>query len=145
VQDFSRNAPASAAPFAVNDSPQALSPPGIEFRYSHSESLCEAPVMSVALPDLPGRPLVLTSPTIRTINSLQAQLAERLDESGNVQIDGSAVDRIDTAGLQLLAAFVRDLQAEARSVEWVGCSVALRRAANALGVAVALGLGSDKT
>jgi phospholipid transport system transporter-binding protein len=101
--------------------------------------------MSVALPDLPGRPLVLTSPTIRTINSLQAELAERLDESGNVQIDGTAVDRVDTAGLQLLAAFVRDLEAEARSVEWVGCSVALRRAANALGLGVALGLGNEKT
>jgi anti-anti-sigma regulatory factor len=100
--------------------------------------------MSVALPDLPGRPLVLTSPTIRTINSLQAQLAERLDESGNVQIDGSAVDRIDTAGLQLLAAFVRDLQAEARSVEWLGCSTALRRSANALGLGAALGLGSER-
>ena len=107
--------------------------------------ICEAPVMSVALPDLPGRPLVLTSPTIRTINSLQAELAERLDESGNVQIDGTAVDRVDTAGLQLLAAFVRDLEAEARSVEWVGCSVALRRAANALGLGVALGLGNEKT
>ncbi len=101
--------------------------------------------MSVALPDLPGRPLVLTSPTIRTINSLQTQLAERLDESGTVQIDGTAVDRVDTAGLQLLAAFVRELQAEARSVEWVGCSVGLRRAANALGLGVALGLGSDNT
>jgi phospholipid transport system transporter-binding protein len=101
--------------------------------------------MSVALPDLPGRPLVLTSPTIRTINTLQAELAERLDESGNVQIDGTAVDRVDTAGLQLLAAFVRDLQAEARSVEWIGCSAALRRAANASGLAVALGLGSEKT
>jgi len=101
--------------------------------------------MSVALPDLPGRPLVLSSPTIRTINSLQAQLAERLDESGTVQIDGSAVDRVDTAGLQLLAAFVRDLQAEARSVEWIGCSTALRRSANALGLGAALGLGSEKT
>ena len=100
--------------------------------------------MSVALPD-PGRPLVLTSPTIRTINTLQAELAERLDESGTVQIDGSAVDRVDTAGLQLLAAFVRDLQAEARSVEWVGCSVALRRSANALGLGTALGLGGEKT
>ena len=101
--------------------------------------------MSVALPDLPGRPLVLTSPTIRTINTLQAELAERLDESGHVQIDGAAVDRVDTAGLQLLAAFVRDLQADARSVEWIGCSAALRRAATALGLGVALGLGSEKT
>ena len=92
-----------------------------------------------------SKPLVLTSPTIRTVNDFQAELAERLDESGNVQIDGTAVDRVDTAGLQLLAAFARELQRESRSVEWVGCSVGLRRAANALGLGVVLGLGSDTT
>jgi ABC-type transporter Mla MlaB component len=99
--------------------------------------------MSVTLPELPGRPLVLGSPTIRTINSLQTELAERLDESGNVQIDGTAVDRVDTAGLQLLAAFVRELQSEARSVEWLGCCIGLQRAATALGLAQALSLGAD--
>jgi len=82
--------------------------------------------------------VVLTSPTIRTINALQTELAERLDESGNVQIDGTAVDRVDTAGLQLLAAFVRDVRAEQRAVEWVGCSDALRKAATALGLETAL-------
>ena len=94
--------------------------------------------------------LVLTSPTIRTITSLQTELAERLDESGPLQIDAAAVDRVDTAGLQLLAAFVRDLRAEGRAVEWVGCSDALQKAAQALGLHSALclpgttGLGSDK-
>ena len=48
------------------------------------------------------------------------------------------VDRVDTAGLQLLAAFVRDLRAEARTVEWVGCSDALNKAAQALGLHAAL-------
>jgi anti-anti-sigma regulatory factor len=94
--------------------------------------------------------LVLTSPTIRTINALQTELAERLDESGPLRIDGTAVDRVDTAGLQLLAAFVRDLRAQARPVEWVGCSDALNKAAQALGLHAALclpgtvGQGSDK-
>jgi ABC-type transporter Mla MlaB component len=91
------------------------------------------------------KPLVLTtSPSIRTVTSLQAELAERLDESGTVQIDGSAVDRIDTAALQLLAVFVRDLRAEARAVEWVGRSVGLQKAANGLGLSMLLGLDSDK-
>ena len=88
--------------------------------------------------------LVLTSPTIRTITSLQTELAERLDESGPLQIDGTAVDRVDTAGLQLLAAFVRDLRAEGRPLEWIGCCDALKKAAQALGLHTALGLGSDK-
>ncbi len=88
----------------------------------------------------PSSAVVLTSPTIRTITALQSELAERLDESGGVQIDATAVDRVDTAGLQLLAAFVRDLRAEMRTVEWVGCSDALRKAATALGLEAALGL-----
>jgi phospholipid transport system transporter-binding protein len=92
-----------------------------------------------------SKPIVLISPTIRTVTSLQAELAVRLDESGAVQIDGSAVDRVDTAALQLLAVFVRDLRAEARAVEWVGCSAGLRKAANGLGLSSALGLDSDKT
>ncbi len=92
----------------------------------------------------PSRAVVLTSPTIRTINSLQTELAERLDESGQIQLDGTSVDRVDTAGLQLLAAFVRDLRTEARTVQWVGCSDALRKAAVALGLAGALGLSGGK-
>ena len=90
-------------------------------------------------------PLLLSSPSIRTADALQAQLTERLDESGTVRIDGSTVDRIDTASLQLLAAFVRDLRADARAVEWVGCSFGLWRAADILGLVAALGLGSAKT
>jgi phospholipid transport system transporter-binding protein len=92
-----------------------------------------------------GKPLVLTSPTIRTVTEFQAELAERLDDSGPVRIDGAGVERIDTAGLQLLAAFVRELGSESRAVEWVGCSAGLRRAATALGLETALGLGSDNT
>ena len=117
--------------------PRPPSLPGIESELRVLESF-----VSIAL--------ALTSPTIRTINSLQTELAERLDESGPVQIDATAVDRVDTAGLQLLAAFIRDLRAEARTVEWVGCSDALQKAAQALGLHAALclpgasGPGSDK-
>jgi anti-anti-sigma regulatory factor len=87
-------------------------------------------------------PLRLGSTTIRTVTAFQAELAERLDESGNVQIDGGGVERIDTATLQLLAAFVRDLRAEARSVEWIECSAVLRRAAGSLGLESALNLAA---
>ena len=92
-----------------------------------------------------SNPIVLSSPTIRTVTSLQAELAERLDDSGAIQIDGSGVDRVDTAALQLLAVFVRDVRAEAREVEWIGSSAGLRKAANGLGLNTALGLDSDKT
>jgi ABC-type transporter Mla MlaB component len=100
--------------------------------------------MSVTPPAASGSALVLSSPTIRTITDLQAELAERLDESGTVEIDGTAVDRVDTAGLQLLAAFVRDLRYDGRGVEWIGCSEALKKAAHSLGLSAALGLGGDQ-
>ena len=85
-------------------------------------------------------PLRLGSTTLRYVTSLQAQLAEWLDDSGTVQIDASAVERVDTATLQLLAAFVRDLRADARLVEWIHCSAVLRRAAQTLGLTSALEL-----
>jgi ABC-type transporter Mla MlaB component len=92
-----------------------------------------------------NRPLRLGSTTLRDVTALQAELADRLDESGPVQIDASAVQRIDTATLQLLAAFVRDLRADARLVEWIECSAALRRAAHSLGLTSALDLAVDQT
>jgi anti-anti-sigma regulatory factor len=90
-------------------------------------------------------PLRLGSTSLRDVTALQAELAERLDDSGSVQIDASAVERIDTATVQLLAAFVRDLRADARLVEWTDCSAVLRRAAHSLGLAVALELAVDHT
>jgi anti-anti-sigma regulatory factor len=90
-------------------------------------------------------PLRLGSMSLRNVTAFQAELAERLDESGTVQIDAGTVERIDTATLQLLAAFVRDLRADARVVEWVACSAALRRAAHSLGLAGALDLVVDQT
>jgi len=85
-------------------------------------------------------PLRLGSTTIRNITAFQAELAERLDESGPVQIDGSGVERTDTATLQLLVAFIRDLRADGRAVQWVECSAVLRRAAGSLGLEKALSL-----
>lgn len=90
-------------------------------------------------------PLRLGSTTLRNVTAFQAELAERLDESGTVQIDASAVERIDTASLQLLAAFVRDLRADHRLVEWTNCSAVLRRAAHSLGLTDALELAVEQT
>src|SRR5438046_1224451 len=87
----------------------------------------------------------LGSTTLRSVTAFQAELAERLDDSGTVQLDGSAVERIDTASLQLLAAFIRDLRADGRVVEWIDCSAVLRRAAHSLGLAIALDLVVDQT
>jgi ABC-type transporter Mla MlaB component len=72
--------------------------------------------------------------TVADASSLKAGLAKLLDESGIVTLDVSAVQRIDTAGLQVIAAFVRERESEGRQVEWRGSAPALTAAAKLLGL-----------
>jgi phospholipid transport system transporter-binding protein len=72
--------------------------------------------------------------TVAEADGLKAELARRLDESGPVTMDVTALQRIDTAGLQLLAAFVRDRRTAGRSVAWRGRAAALEAAASLLGL-----------
>jgi hypothetical protein len=87
-----------------------------------------------------GEPLRLTDCTVGTIETLQAELSSRLLISGPVTIDRAAVQRPNTAMLQLIAAFVRDVKAQSRSVEWSGSGSAFDRGAHSLGLTAALGL-----
>jgi ABC-type transporter Mla MlaB component len=72
--------------------------------------------------------------TVAEAEALKSQLSRRLDESGPVTVDVTALQRIDTAGLQLLAAFVRDRRSAGRPVEWRGRASALEAAAGLLGL-----------
>jgi anti-anti-sigma regulatory factor len=78
--------------------------------------------------------------TIRDAVQLRTLLLEHLEEAAPVELDASAVERIDTAVLQLLAAFLRDRRARQRAVVWRTCSEAVTRAARTLGLQDALGL-----
>ncbi len=88
-------------------------------------------------------PLRLESSAIRIAAALQTELVARLDESGPVTIDGGSVERVDTATLQLLAAFVRELHEASRAVVWSACSPTLRRASKTLGLESSLRLPSE--
>ncbi|HTX04430.1 MAG TPA: STAS domain-containing protein [Steroidobacteraceae bacterium] len=81
--------------------------------------------------------------TVAEAESLKAQLVRRLDEAGPVTVDVSAVQRIDTAGLQLLAAFVRDRRTAGRAVQWRGRAAALDSAAGLLGLRDMLELSGE--
>jgi STAS domain len=87
-----------------------------------------------------GEPLRLTDCTVGNIEALHAELVSRQWGSGAVSIDRGAVARPNTAMLQLIAAFVRDLKAQSRSVQWCGESTAFDRCARALGLSAVLGL-----
>jgi hypothetical protein len=88
-------------------------------------------------------PLRLSDCTMRTIQALHQELVQRLGEGGPVAMDRTDVQRPNTAMLQLLAAFARDLRAQSRSIEWSGESMAFDRAARALGVSATLGLPAE--
>ena len=79
--------------------------------------------------------------TIREATQLLGQLMLRLEHSAPVYIDAAKVERIDTAALQLLVAFLSDRRARRRAVVWLECSEGLMRAAAALSLTADLALG----
>jgi ABC-type transporter Mla MlaB component len=72
--------------------------------------------------------------TVAEVDALKSALTRRLNESAPVTLDVSALQRIDTAGLQLLAAFVRDRRTAGRAIAWRGRASALEAAAGLLGL-----------
>lgn len=72
--------------------------------------------------------------TLAEADSLKADLMRLLVDSRAVSLDVSELQRIDTAGLQLLAAFVRDRRTAGRRTQWLGQAPALEAAADLLGL-----------
>lgn len=82
-------------------------------------------------------------PAHLTINKVQAlqELLERFAEDGNkdrVVIHAAEVERVDTAGIQLLYAFVREARRRGIALEWDQPSAKLAAAAELLGMRSAL-------
>ena len=72
--------------------------------------------------------------------ALKAELLGVLEKGAIVVLDGSQVERADTAALQLLVLFRRELQARGGTLDWRGASEALNEAAGLLGLAQILEL-----
>jgi phospholipid transport system transporter-binding protein len=77
---------------------------------------------------------------IATVDELRTYLSSQLTLESSVTIDAAAVQRIDTASLQLLAAFTRDRRDAGLSVEWAGVPAAMAEAATLLNLTHTLGL-----
>jgi phospholipid transport system transporter-binding protein len=88
------------------------------------------------LPDSVPEPLIDLGKScgIRQGAALKQQLLEVLEAPGAVVIDPRAIERIDTAALQLLYAFERDRLAAGRSVTWRAPSPAFTQAMTTLGL-----------
>jgi anti-anti-sigma regulatory factor len=76
--------------------------------------------------------------TIHEAPALRAHLLEQAALPGPYLIDGSAVQFIDTAGLQLVVAFALDCLERSIHYAWTGRSAALEEAIRTLGVAALL-------
>lgn len=93
----------------------------------------------------PKAPTPVTLPAecvIAAATGLRDVLLGRVGDAGNVQIDASAVQRVDTASLQVMAAFVRDRRNDGLTFEWLGVPACLTEAATLLDLTNALGLGN---
>ena len=73
-------------------------------------------------------------------SALKERLAGLLDEPLPVTLDIAALQRIDTAGLQVITAFVRERAVHGRLVEWQGSAPVLVTAAQLLGLTTLLKL-----
>lgn len=73
------------------------------------------------------------------VTALYGELRGALDAPATA-LDGRAVERVDTAALQLLTLFRREAAARGRTVSWLGASEVLREAAGTLGLSQALDL-----
>jgi phospholipid transport system transporter-binding protein len=78
--------------------------------------------------------------TLRETADLQFSLVAASGDP--VVVDGSAVERVDTAGLQLLVALVRRQQLSGRRLEWKAASPELVKCGERLGLLEALGLAA---
>lgn len=81
--------------------------------------------------------------TLAEAEPLKTALIGLLDEPEAVTLDAGAVQRVDTAALQLLAAFVRDRRLLGRETQWRGADQTLQPAARLLGMDGMLGFAGE--
>ena len=84
------------------------------------------------------RYILSASCTVRESIDLRTALLELCDEPEAVVLDLASIERIDTAAMQVICAFIRDRRKAGRVVELSGEPEAFREAAQLLGLQHAL-------
>jgi anti-anti-sigma regulatory factor len=82
----------------------------------------------------PGRVVLGASCTIHEAGAIKAHMLEQLAQPAPYEIDGTAVDRLDATGVQLIVAFALDCLERNLAYTWSGRSPALEQAIALLGV-----------
>lgn len=84
--------------------------------------------------ELEGKIILDESLTISSADNFKDRLTEYVGKCRSVEIDGSNVELIDTAALQILTSFIIQLQRESVEIRWVGKSDVLVKTAALLGL-----------
>jgi ABC-type transporter Mla MlaB component len=129
--------PAATEPAEANPAPQESAPVAV------AVATTSAPV-APASNDEPVVSLFSNS-TVKDAAALKDTLLQVIDVPGAVAIDAKSVERIDTAVIQVLCAFIRDRAARNLAVNWRGTPQPLLDAARLLGVGTLLALPSQAT
>jgi phospholipid transport system transporter-binding protein len=82
-----------------------------------------------------GRIVLGSCCTIQEVGALKAQLLRQLEGQPPFLLDGAAVERVDTAGLQAILAFTLDCLERNIAFAWVARSEALSAAIELLSLA----------
>jgi anti-anti-sigma regulatory factor len=98
----------------------------------------KATVETAAPTPVSGRIVLGASCTIHEALGLREELLAHAVFPGPFEIDGSAVQQIDTAGVQLIVAFALDCMERGVPYAWKGRSAALDDAIRVLGVGALL-------
>jgi ABC-type transporter Mla MlaB component len=77
--------------------------------------------------------------TIARAGEVRSRLVRLLEHAAPVTIDAGRVERVDTACLQLLTAFVRDRRSAGREVTWRAPTAAFLESVTLLGLGSLLG------
>ncbi len=94
----------------------------------------QAPAAAPApAPESRARVVLGGSCTIHEAAALKAHMLEQLGRPAPYEIDGSAVERLDAAGIQLLVAFALDCLERNLPYAWTGRSATLEQAIALLG------------
>ena len=107
-----------------------------------NEVAVEPVAEAVVAPAVVGDPIVVLAAncSVKDAAALKTSLCAFSTHGDAVTLDVSAVERVDTATMQLLCAFVRDRSGRNQGVSWRGESQALQDAVRLLGVGALLGL-----
>jgi ABC-type transporter Mla MlaB component len=126
---------ANSAPAQLSSGGHLLGPPR-----ETSTTRASAPAQPVETPHTIHTLALSAECLVAGASTLKQSLASHLDEPQPITLDITALQRIDTAGLQVLTAFVRERAGQGRKVEWRGSAPALTSAAQLLGLTSLLGL-----